>query len=428
MTSEPLRETSNSLSNTSQMLLRAFVLGELALIFATWKLWLPQEEFPRVPLLGVLTNWPTWMHTWITWSALGTWLLAHALMLLSNNVRRLRMLVWAEAVSLIVLIVLDQHRLQPWTVHVGIALLILTYAQPPKTFQLLRWFTASIYVYSALGKLDAQFLYTVGQEFLGQACSFVGLDIRTWPMNWRLFAAALFPLFELVVGICVLVRPLRLMAWAGSLVMHGALIVILGPLGLHHALGVLFWNSLFIIVNSLLLLSRPVTGQTAASVDSIKMPTGAFLRCVMAVVLVVPLGERLGVVDHWLGWALYAPHSSRVQVFVLTESLENVPAGIRPHVRETDDPVWSTVAIDRWSLATLGVPLYPQQRFHLGIASALVDCIGENATKVDVLSVANRWTGSRTTRHINSRDELRKHIETDYWFNAYPVPFSCGTR
>ncbi len=408
-------------------------IGSLLLVAGSWRLWTPQSLFPRIPLFSVALRWSEPVDQWLTWVCLGCWLLITAVLAIPKlpmNTARTAALLYALLFGL--LVILDQHRLQPWGVHIAVCLLILTAFETQRMINWLVAFNASIYIYSALSKLDAQFLHTVGQDFLG------GL-LRVWPgalerlsQSARFWLAALFPIGELLCGLGLLWRPSRKVAWGMAIVMHATLIAILSPWGLSHSWGVLLWNALFIGLN---ILTWRTVNQMARGKSSEAQPPatqasrtdGWSLRCwrigvtaLCTAMLALPLGERLGLVDHWLGWALYAPHSSRARLELLSGAVERQTPVVQRYVQI--DPValnaWDYVAVERWSLQELGVPIYPQQRFYVGVALALARSNGQSL-RVTLLDAADRWSGARKQRVLENEGELNR-ASTNYWFNTQP--------
>jgi hypothetical protein len=332
------------------------------------------------------------------------------------------------------LVVLDQHRLQPWCVHIAVCLLVAAFASSERRLMYLTWFTASIYIYSALGKFDAQFLHTVGQDFARVILEGLGWNAQRVAYRLRIAMAIGFPIAELCIGVGMLFGPTRALAAVAAIVMHAVLLWVLGPWGLRHAWGVLLWNMLFIAMNVLMFLwptrrstnpLRALPGPTmepepgASSNARTAVSSGAisnvspkassalapqtvqyrfgFIDVFLIGCLIVPLGERLGLVDHWLGWALYAPHSSRVHVAVSATAVEHLPSVVKPfvHCDAEETALWCDVRLDHWSLATLGAPVTPQQRFQIGAARALSHFVADHEIRVDVLSTADRWSGPR---------------------------------
>ncbi len=406
-------------------------LGSIALVAGSWRLWTPQHLFPRVPLFEFALAWPDAAHEWLTWGCLGLWLMVSLLLVIPQLPKQsARWLAGLYALCFFGLVLLDQHRLQPWGVHIAVCLWIVTCFEGKQLISWLIAFTASIYIYSAISKFDAQFLHTVGQDFLAAL-------LRFWPGGYaalsetgRLGLAALFPIGELLCGLGLLWTGTRRLAAIAAALMHSMLIWLLGPWGLAHSWGVLLWNLVFLGLAILLwfqlgqqtIKSGPAWQWTSPIPLSGwgKLKHAACLAG-LVVVMVAPLGERWGLVDHWLGWALYAPHSSRARIELLTPALEQQPMQMRKYLQadKGEQSLWANVAVERWSLETLGVPVYPQQRFYVAVARQVAREADEFGVRVTLLGVANRWSGQRDQRVIDSRQELERTGET-YWFNTQP--------
>ena len=76
--------------------------------------------------------------------------------------------------------------------------------------------------------------------------------------------------------------------------------------------------------------------------------------------------------------------------------------------------------IDRWSLEALGAPVYPQDRFQVGVALALAEKynLGQDI-RVEIDSPANRWTGNRSTKVYQGAGAIRE-LAGQYRLNAFP--------
>lgn len=90
---------------------RWLALGGLALVGATWPLWTGTTDFPQVPLLAALRPVPLL----VDWSLLAGLIAAWIAVLgkpAPQRVGRVALLIAAAALGLLIL--LNQHRLQPW--------------------------------------------------------------------------------------------------------------------------------------------------------------------------------------------------------------------------------------------------------------------------------------------------------------------------
>ncbi len=410
-----------------QWVQRCWALFGLLLIFATWPLWTPQTVYPQVPLVAGAGMLPV-VGQWVALSALVASLLVVLGLLPRLSAVGKSCLFHTFVVAMAWLIVTDQHRLQPWAYQLTIyAVVFATVPSDPdnrvRGMGLLRILTISIYLFSALGKFDFQFLHTVGQQFLEVAWGFVGVEVDGWPWPVRLLLAATFPLVELLVAVALsVVRLRRAGVWA-AIVLHGLLLVVLGPLGLGHQPGVLIWN-VFFMMQAWLLFSgstRPVASVDRATQSAARTPRRWVPTCVVLAVVCLPLLEPLGCYDHWLAWGLYSPRNSRAIVEVHRAGLPALPAALQPFLENADsDASWVTLNIDDWSLAALRVPIYPQDRFQLGVAESIATRYRlERTIRVRLLGMSNRLSGARPEKTLTGRQQIVAAANR-FRLNAHP--------
>jgi hypothetical protein len=305
----------------------------------------------------------------------------------------------------------------------------------------MRYLIIGIYFYSAVGKLDFEFLHSVGQQMLGVMSKWVGQDLSEISDASRIGLVAVFPFVELAIAVGLAWTKTRRVAGIFAIALHLVLIAILGPLGLSHRFGVLIWNGQFAIQAFLLFVVAQVTdsapkanvkGTVSGNILTRRVSEGVTSltrRVVIAMVVVVsvmPCTERFGIWDHWPSWALYAPHSSRVRVEVASPSVQRLPASlaalVTPTVDGDDDGamVWLPVPMDAWSLKTLHTPIYPQSRFQLGVARYIASEINsEFQVRIAILGAADRFTGQRKISILEGDEEIVKANQL-FWLNTMP--------
>jgi hypothetical protein len=287
----------------------------------------------------------------------------------------------------------------------------------------LRWLVATIYIYSAAGKFDYEFLHTVGQQFISAPWEIVG---RTGDQGLtqislqRLLLAALMPTLELAIGLGLLLKRVRAVAGGAAVILHLSLIAILGPWGLGHSWGVLLWNVQF-AVQALLLFVLGSEDLRRAERDSAGLGSRLAILTV-AFAAIMPITERWGRWDHWLSWALYAPHSSRAEIWVARTAIDRLPVTLRSEIEKqpSADALWARLPIGSWSLALTGTPVYPQARFQLGVARAIAAQLdSEFEISVELMSAANRINGRRTIVQLDGQTQIERASHR-FWFNTLP--------
>ncbi len=416
---------------------RAMAVFGLTLLAVTWRLWTPQHVFPQVPLLSLAIAAPAWCD-WLG----GAGMVAGLLLALVSPERGR----WATgglllyAASAVAMFVLDQERLQPWAYQFTVMALVLAWADGRSAAALLRLFVASFYFHSALTKFDYSFLHTLGQQFLETLASLAGGSIEVWSEPARVAAALVFPLGELAVAVGLCFARTRAAALAGAVVLHVLLLAILGPWGLDHKPGVLVWNAYFIVQdwllfappNLLTLGLLPKLGRRSAEPDDEPPRAPWRVRALVAAVVLLPLLSPTGWFDMWPSWGLYASNSERVVLLVHRSQLDSLPEEVAPFVetpRDAADP-WLRVRLDRWALATLQAPIYPQARSQLGAARAIVErYVPPHRARVVRFGLGDRLTGERPYEVLTGLSQWQAAGDESWW-NAAPrqEQFEDGAR
>lgn len=388
-----------------------------ALLAVTWKLWIPQNVFPQVPAMAWLASWPAAVH-WVALGLLATSSLAVVVIRYPNAYQRFFLLIFLLAALLTV--GLDQHRLQPWFYESILFALAMTCFSPARALPLLRALLVSIYLFSALGKFDYQFLHTVGPQFVKAGCNLVGISTEDWPVRLPVLLSALFPVVEFAGGVGLLMKRFRKAAMIGLVAMHLGLLLILGPLGLNHQPGVLLWNLSFVFQVLFLFGRQRVDDQSATSEENHDSQRPLQPSYLFVVLLLLPLLEPFGCFDHWLSWGLYSPRNSRVTLEIYQLPGKRLPAALEPYVRPSRfHEGMVELRMDQWSLAELDVPIYPQDRFQLGVAEAVIQQSEVQAFLVTRQSMSERFSGEREERQIKNLDQLERELER-FWVNAHP--------
>ncbi len=406
---------------------RSLALFGLALVATTWRLWTPRQEFPQVPLLYGAGALPAWCE----WAAAAAMVLGLCGALIAPYPLRwqaVALAVFASGTSLMALV--DQERLQPWTYQFVLVALVLALADSRTAFSLLRLLIVSFYFHSALSKFDYSFLHTLGQQFLATLAHSVGASIEAAGGSWRLAAAAIFPGGELLVALGLCFVRTRSVALGGAVLLHVVLLVILGPWGLNHKPGVLIWNIYFIVQDMLLFWPARKLAGAAGAAPAAAEPMGLrgagprFASGAIVAAVLLPFLAPTAWFDMWPSWGLYASSAERVTLFVHRREIDRLPDNLRRFVSPPDDPddAWMTLRFDRWALEVLGAPIYPQNRYQLGVAEAVIARYElSHRSRVIRSGLANRFTGERRQDVFSGVPQLLA-VTNEYIFNTRPRP------
>jgi len=334
-----------------------WTIAAIILIGLTWRLWTGVSTFPKVPLLETLISVPLFAD-WIAMALLMfsvSWMISSAVSETWRPTQSYRATKPRTAASIFLaamlcLFLLNQHRLQPWAWQFSLYAVLM----------------------AVLGKkFDYQFIYGLGGRLAETLTKTIGVAGEEWLNS----AALAMPIFELLVAVLLISVRTRKIGVVMAVVFHGALIATLGPWGLNHHTGVLVWNLFFLLLTATLFWPTP-SDQTVG--EPIERRTSALILTV--VLVLYPL---LPQVDHWLAWGLYSPNNSRCDLEVIQQDEEG---GI----------AFERIDLGQLSLQQLNVPLYPEARFQLGVATKVQTRRNlENSSRVVIRGKSDRLTGER---------------------------------
>ncbi|MEX2285917.1 MAG: MauE/DoxX family redox-associated membrane protein [Planctomycetaceae bacterium] len=406
---------------------RTVAAAALALLILTWRLWMPLTDFPQVPLFEWAGRLPLWCD-WAGFAAMCVGMVAAYFGGPTARVWRCGLVVFVIAFGVMVLV--NQHRLQPWAYQFALIALVLVLVPGPRALALVRVLTVGIYFHSALSKLDFSFFSSHGQYLISGLTDLVGLPLSDWDPTVRRGLAALLPVSELLVAVGLYFGRTRRAALAASILMHASLIVALGPWSLDHKFPVLVWNGYFIAQNILLFGFSTEAASlrgflSPADATERSLPFAAFrgwaARAIIGMAVLLPFLQPFGLFDVWPSWAVYASRPARVRILVASDAIGKLPSELQQHVmmgRYADLPC--VVRSDRWSLEATKAPIYPEPRFQMGVAIELAERRGlGEGLHVQFESAANRWTGRRTMRTISGIDAIRREAK-QFRLNAFP--------
>lgn len=373
---------------------RLWAIAGLLLMAVTWRIWTPQEVFPRVPLVPwVPPAFWDWLGLVLT---VGGWVA----LVIQPQAR------WTAVVAggFAMLFVADQHRLQPWAWQYFVLSVCTAMGGLPWLLRGARWLAISIYAWSALSKCDVAFVEMMS-SWLG------GAEATPWkwgstpfaprlPKSFAETVACIMPVGELFVALWLAWPRWRRAGLVASWCLHLSLLGLLGPWGLGHSWGVLVWNLYFLAQNAVLFWPHETPAQSLVTEPviggwSVWGQRGAAAGLIAAIIW--PGWEPWGFCDAWLGWAVYVPRFEQVTIWIDAAACARLPLEVQPYVMPPQawylapEGTSAQVRVGEWSLQALGVPVYPQPRFLVGVALDLAVRSGCEHIAVVRSRRAGRW-------------------------------------
>ena len=303
--------------------------------------------------------------TWLTQRYGGTVVIAVLMLTVLAVVRPASRPVarWAAvvtAVSLFAACSRDQILLQPivWQLVLLLSLSLLG------DRRFVRWamrLAVSVYLFSAVSKLDVAFFEGLGLVLAGGLFDALGLGANA---AQKQAVAVAMPCFEFAAGLLLWFPRTRFYGVLAATAMHAGLLLALGPWGLDHYRGVLVWNAFSLGHVWVLFLGNP---EPLATRSQWQRRHGRFPSWLAAIVVLSPVLEVFGLQDHWPAWSVYSARPTRVTLEV------RPPTPVwHPQLRAADFEGWQRFDLEAWVFAERGQPPYPQERYKVALAAAVV--------------------------------------------------------
>lgn len=314
-------------------------------------LWGTAREYPPTPWLS-LPAFPAVLSPWMLPLMVG--LLALALV-----PRRWTPLPFMAVAA--VLVLWDQTRLQPWF-YQGVLFLgaFALSARPLRTCQLV---LAATYLWSGISKLNPDF----GPGVLPWALAPLGGSATALvPVGWLEPLGMALGVLEGLVGVALLLPRTRRPAAVAAALMHGLLLLAIGPLGQNWNRVVWPWN---LALGALVLLL--FWGDGSAPRVILWSP-GWYHRLLVVLVGVLPALHPAGVWDTYPSFSLYSMNVD--EAWLVADRV--AAAGLGPNARavaETRPDGSLIVWFLPWTMRDIQTPPYPERRVYLAAFRALCE-------------------------------------------------------
>lgn len=264
---------------------------------------------------------------------------------------------------------LDQTRWQPWVYQYGALLAALSLfswdsgdlAGQRRTLNVARLIVAATYVFSALQKLNLNF---IDNDFPWIVEPVTHLIPAARQPLYALGIAA--PFIQIGFGIGLLSKRYRRLSLVLAISMHAFILAMFGPFG-HDWNNIIWpWTATMAAFDLLLF-----TGKQEFSLREIfwaqRYPYHA---CILVLFAILPLLSFLNLWDSYLSAALYSGNLTDATIYANDRGKASLPEPIRAHFVHTSLDT-NVINVQRWAFEDLNVLPYPETRVYKQIAKAL---------------------------------------------------------
>jgi len=369
----------------------------LVQIAIAWKLWLPiGREFPLVSAFNFLNfRYGIFVDGFL-----------FGLLCFSIAVLMLRPFskLWISIIKivLILLILEDINRLQPWVYMYALMLLSVAVYNPKENEQqvlfLLRLMLAATYVWSGIQKFNHEF----ATEIFPWVVKPIGMK-EFFTLHHRL--AYIIPLTEILAGIGLLYKKFQRYAALVLMAMHFVLLIVLGPTGHEWNKLIWPWNAALIIILFLLSKDEEYRGLTISVRPRLK---SAWFFVVVLLTCVMPVFNFIGCWDYDLSGSLYSGNNPEAMFYYIKADRNNMPLSARHAQVYYPASDGEFLMIDQWALDDMNAPIYPEERYFKRIAAGLCSKVSQPSSAGLLINEKKMFTGKSHELTI-SCDSLVKY-------------------
>jgi hypothetical protein len=337
-------------------------------IFFSFELWFPFERtFPRVPVFFASPVAVDRLLTIFLVISLAAVIFFQKLKIFSIT-----------AIALLILLILfDQTRLQPWVYQYCLLLMVfaLTGENDDETLGLAQILIAGLYFWSGVQKMNFAFLHETLPMLLAPLQNL--FSTTKLPLVWLGVAVALC---ESLIGIALLIRKTRNVAVCAAALMHAVILVLL--IAKNYNSIVWFWNTALIFL---------VAGAFWRNENSLKQTfqravnwKDFLAKSIAAAFVLLPVLSFFGWWDMYLSGALYSGNTEIAVIRINDEVFEKLPPRARQSVIQSKAASESFLPLFEWSIAELNVPAPPEQRISKRIAAEICN-LTTDKTRVELI-------------------------------------------
>jgi hypothetical protein len=260
----------------------------------------------------------------------------------------------------LVLILQDQNRLQPWVYIYALCLLPFSFFRTNQSFSAshLTYFQlllTGIYCWSGIHKLNPNFIEFTFQRILTDLFRLSDPQLLNSlkPLGYAI------PLLEIITGLALLMPRTRKAGFFLAAAAHLFILVYLSPLGINSNNVVYPWNLAMIalVYFACFGIKNPV------SLKAETLPLKMLTLFMVAIAWILPVLNFFGYWDHYLAFSLYSEKISEHYIIVAESALPEIDKRLPAYfLQDNNLQGGQIIDVNKWAMGEMNVPFYPERR------------------------------------------------------------------
>lgn len=313
--------------------IRLLLCTFLASFLFSFYLWSNQRDFPLFPLFTINIDGfhQICQYSLLTFTVIG-------IIIPKKSIVK----IWLF--FLLLMIALDQLRLQPWVYFISICLLPLTFKiAETDILKYLKILFVIVYFWTGFHKLNTNFTDFIFESILVDGFHIYNTELLSTLKKF----SYLIPITEISIAITLLFKQTRKIGVLGIITTH-LLIIHYLVFGVKGNFVVIPWNFLMIIMGILLFYT-----------DKNKMlfPEKRFLNLVLTIIAILPVGLLMNKIDQVVSFSLY--DAKLKNLYLLEKNTHQKGVYLDANLFKDG----AIKDINSWCFKEVNVPFYPEKRF-----------------------------------------------------------------
>lgn len=366
-----------SIYNRLKLIKITAVLGLFLSMLFSLNSWAGQRYFPVYSLIEGIQVLPPYDYVFPVVELL--------LLILLLFIPKPKLFIFLIVMVNVYFILTDINRLQSWLFVYNAILIVLFFYNwridnvnhYTLHFILLQILMAALYVHSGIQKFNPFFT----EEVFPSVIKSLGNWISDRQLNLLAKMAYAIPIFEILAGLGILIKPLRFIAVPVLSLIHITLLLFTGFSGEKNTPMVWVWN-----LSMIFLILFLFTGKTSERFYSV---THLFKQPLFYLIIlffwIFPFLHLFNLYPAPLSFSFYSGNENQGELIINQKTYDNLPLYVRHFANSTNDGY--RIDLQEWCMEELNIQIYNESFLYVGVQQKIQKITGSNKQDVKLVYI-----------------------------------------